>query len=126
MAQNIFPSAGMKYDTCTSRGVSENSLFPPQKINLTTSIYGSTNNTAHKICSSHILLCCLIHALFLLQTTNGQVKYKVEGIDPTTDADIYFVISETTGQISVSSSLNQDPRKAEKYMVTLNKLLFLY
>jgi len=30
-----------KYDVQISQGASENSLFPPQKINLTSSIYGS-------------------------------------------------------------------------------------
>ena len=37
---NIVPSAGRKYDLRTSQGASENSLFPPKKIDLTESIYG--------------------------------------------------------------------------------------
>jgi len=40
-AQNILPSAGRKYDALISQGASENSPFPPPKIDLTTSIYGS-------------------------------------------------------------------------------------
>ena len=39
MAENIFPSAGKKYDSCISRVASDNSLFPTQEINLYTSIY---------------------------------------------------------------------------------------
>ena len=41
MTQNIFSSAGRKYDVQISRGASENSLFPPQKIDLIASIYGT-------------------------------------------------------------------------------------
>ena len=39
MAENIFPSAGRKYDVRISRVASENSLFPTQKIYLYMSIY---------------------------------------------------------------------------------------
>ena len=39
MAQNIIPSAGRKYGMHISRGASGNSLFPPQKIDLTASIW---------------------------------------------------------------------------------------
>jgi len=42
MAQNIFPSAGRKYAAHVSRGASENSLFPPKRIDLTVSIYGTS------------------------------------------------------------------------------------
>jgi len=43
MAENIFLSAGKKYDARKSRVASENSLFPTQKIDLYPSIYGKPN-----------------------------------------------------------------------------------
>ena len=44
MTENIFPSAGRKYDAHISRVASENSLFTTQKIDLCASIYGTYQN----------------------------------------------------------------------------------
>jgi len=47
MAENIFPSAGRKYDACISRVATENTLFPTQKIDLYASIYGNKDESLH-------------------------------------------------------------------------------
>jgi len=41
MAENIFPSAGRKYEVHISQGASENSLFTTQKIDLYASMYSN-------------------------------------------------------------------------------------
>ena len=43
--QNIFPSAGRKYDVHISRVASENTLLPTQNISLCASIYGKHMHT---------------------------------------------------------------------------------
>ena len=58
MAENIFPTAGRKYDTYISQGASGNSLFPTQNIDLYASIYGnikykSDKDRSAKYCSYH-------------------------------------------------------------------------
>jgi len=48
MAENIFPSAGRKYDVRISRGASGNSVFITQKMDLYASIYSNVFENVFK------------------------------------------------------------------------------
>ena len=50
MAENIFPSAGRKYDACINQGASENFLFTTQKIDLYSNIYGMCHCVCVCVC----------------------------------------------------------------------------